>query len=126
MVRRVLTGVSLGFTSLTDDEARELHRLSGIYWKKARRCEEAKSYLSGSVMLGLALEAFLLLTVYYYDDDAEGQDWLPIEVGEQSLYWIGIWRSHRERQRLRDGCPPVWTWAATGSAERHGSVIMPR
>jgi hypothetical protein len=32
----------MSFTTLSDDEERELHGLSSVYWKEARRCKEAK------------------------------------------------------------------------------------
>ena len=40
------------FTTLTDDEERELHRVQRVYWREALRCEEAKAHLAGCVMLG--------------------------------------------------------------------------
>src|SRR5262245_25832751 len=36
---------SMSFTTLSDDEERELYRLSSLYWKEALRCEEAKAFL---------------------------------------------------------------------------------
>ena len=33
------------FTTLTDEEEKELYRLSRFYWREALRCEEAKAYL---------------------------------------------------------------------------------
>jgi len=59
------------FTTLTDEEEKELHRLSRFYWKEARRCEEAKAYLAGCVMLGSALETILILMVNCNPDEAE-------------------------------------------------------
>jgi hypothetical protein len=47
------------FTTLNDEQERELYRLSRPYWKEALRCEEAKAFLAGSVRLGSALETLL-------------------------------------------------------------------
>lgn len=58
------------FKTLTDEEERELHRLSGFYWKEARRCEEAKAHLAGTAMLGSALETLLILMVNAFEDEA--------------------------------------------------------
>ena len=41
----------------TEEEEREFWRLYRFYWREAERCEEAKAYLAGCVMLGSALEA---------------------------------------------------------------------
>jgi hypothetical protein len=49
--------------TLQDDEEKEFYRLSRFYWKEAVRCEEAKAYLAGCVMLGSALETLLILMV---------------------------------------------------------------
>lgn len=42
------------FTTLRDEEEKELYRLSRFYWQEAIRCEESKAYLAGCVMLGSA------------------------------------------------------------------------
>ena len=42
----------MAFTTLTDEEEKELNRLSRFYWQEALRCEKAQAYLAGSVMLG--------------------------------------------------------------------------
>ena len=54
------------FTTLTDEEEKELYQLNRFYWKEALRCEEAKAYLAGCVMLGSALETMLTLMVNCY------------------------------------------------------------
>ena len=41
----------MSFTTLSDDEERELHRLSHVYWKEALKCEKAKAFLAGSVLV---------------------------------------------------------------------------
>jgi hypothetical protein len=40
---------NMPFTILTDEEEKELHRLSQFYWKEALRCEQSKAYLAGCV-----------------------------------------------------------------------------
>jgi hypothetical protein len=47
--------------TLTEDEEKELWRVNRFYWREAERCEEAKAYLAGCVMLGSALENILIL-----------------------------------------------------------------
>ena len=61
----------MGFTTLTDQEERELHRLSRVYWQEALRCEEAKAYLAGCVMLCSALETMLILMINCYSEEAD-------------------------------------------------------
>ena len=38
-----------------DEEEKERFRLQRFYWKEAIRCQDAKAYLAGCVMLGSAL-----------------------------------------------------------------------
>jgi hypothetical protein len=71
----------MGFTTVTDQEERELHRLSRFYWKEAMRCEEAKAYLAGCVMLGSALETLLILMVNCYAEQAESTGQAPKRGG---------------------------------------------
>lgn len=70
------------FTMLTDEEEKELYRLNHFYWKEARRCEEAKAYLAGCVMLGSALETLLTLMVNIYSDEAEQTGKVPTAKGK--------------------------------------------
>jgi hypothetical protein len=51
------------FTTLTEDQEKELWRLQRYYWKEALRCEDAEAYLAGCVMLGSALETILVLMI---------------------------------------------------------------
>jgi hypothetical protein len=46
----------MSFDTLSDDDSKELYRLSRFYWREARRCEKAGAYLAGCVVLGSALE----------------------------------------------------------------------
>lgn len=64
--------------TLTEEEEREFWRLYRFYWREAERCEEAKAYLAGCVMLGSALEALLILMVDVYDEQAAATGKVPI------------------------------------------------
>ena len=70
------------FATLCDEEERELHRLSSFYWKEALRCEEAKAYLAGCVMVGSALETLLILMVNGFADEVEATGTIPIRKGK--------------------------------------------
>jgi hypothetical protein len=59
------------FRALTEEETTELWRLNRFYWKEAKRCEEAKAYLAGCVMLGSVLENILILMISLYAEDAD-------------------------------------------------------
>lgn len=68
-------------TTLTDEEEKELRRLHRFYWKEALRCEGAKAYLAGCILLGSALEAMLILMVNAYSEDAEKTGRIPRSKG---------------------------------------------
>jgi hypothetical protein len=70
------------FATLTDDQEKELYRLSRFYWQEALRCEKAKAYLGGCVMLGSALETLLVLMVNIHSDDAEKTGKVPHKKGK--------------------------------------------
>lgn len=70
------------FETLSEKEAAEFWRLSGVYWREARRCEAAKAYLAGCVMIGSALETLLCLMVDAHDEEAECTDKVPIRGGK--------------------------------------------
>src|SRR5580698_8935574 len=70
------------FPTLTEDEEKELWRLNRFYWKEAQRCEEAKAYLAGCVMLGSALENILMLMISLYHDDADRTGKVPLVKGK--------------------------------------------
>ena len=55
---------------LSKDEANELFRLYKFFIQEADRCKEAKAYHAGSVMLGSALEAILVLFVDMYPEES--------------------------------------------------------
>ena len=65
------------FTTLTDEQEKELSRLSRFYWQEALRCERAKAYLAGSVMVGSALETLLILMVNCHPEEAEATGKIP-------------------------------------------------
>ncbi len=70
------------FATLTDGEEKELYRLQRLYWNEALRCEEAKAYLAGCVMLGSALETLLILMINCYDDEADKTGKVPTAKGK--------------------------------------------
>jgi hypothetical protein len=70
------------FTTLTDEEEKELNRLSRFYWQEALRCQEAKAYLAGCVMLGSALETLLILMVNVYSDEVDQTGKVPMVQGK--------------------------------------------
>jgi hypothetical protein len=51
---------TMPFTTLTDDQEKELYRLQRLYWREALRCEDSKAYLAGCVVVGSALETLLI------------------------------------------------------------------
>ena len=61
----------MAFTTLTEDEEKELYRLQRYYWQEAIRCEQSKAYLAGCIMLGSTLEALRSLMVNCHDGEAE-------------------------------------------------------
>ena len=72
----------MAITSLTDEEQKELWRLQRFYWKEAIRCEEAKAYLAGCVMLGSALETVLILMIDVHSLEAENTGKVPNSNGK--------------------------------------------
>lgn len=68
-------------TTLTDEEEKELWRLSRFYWQEALRCERAKVYLAGCVMVGSALETLLILMINCFSDEAERTGQIPLKKG---------------------------------------------
>lgn len=44
----------MSFDALDDHAEREFYRLYKYYWREAQRCQEAKAWLAGCVMLGSA------------------------------------------------------------------------
>jgi hypothetical protein len=70
------------FATLDDEEEKEVLRLSRFYWQEAKRCEKAKAYLAGCVMLGSALETFLMLMVNLFEDEASQTGKIPMRRGQ--------------------------------------------
>jgi hypothetical protein len=69
-------------TPLSDEEHKELWRLNRFYWKEALRCEAAKAYLAGCVMLGSALETVLIIMVDLDADEVEKTGRIPTSKGK--------------------------------------------
>ena len=57
-------------------------RLQRLYHREARKCEKAKAYLAGCVMLGAALEAGLVAMVHCFPDEAARAEGVPHVKGE--------------------------------------------
>lgn len=72
----------MAFTTLTDEQEKELWRLNKFYFEEAKRCESAKAYLAGCVMLGSALETLLTLMVSVYSDEAEQTGKVAMKKGQ--------------------------------------------
>lgn len=65
------------FITLTDEQERELSRLSRVYWREALRCEKAKAYLAGCIVLGSALETLLILMINCFPNEADQTGKVP-------------------------------------------------
>ncbi len=55
----------------SEDEEKELWRLSRFYWKEALRCEKSNAHLAGCAMLGSALETLLILMISAHSEEIE-------------------------------------------------------
>jgi hypothetical protein len=69
------------FTTLTDQEEKELWRVSRFYWQEALRCARVKAYLAGCVTLGSALETLLILMINCFSDEVERTGQIPLKKG---------------------------------------------
>ena len=67
----------MGLTKLTEQQQKEFQRLSRIYWREARKCESAKAYLAGCVMIGSYLETLLITMMDCYSEEADGTGKAP-------------------------------------------------
>jgi hypothetical protein len=56
--------------ALTEEQYNEVLRLGRAYHREALRCKDANAYLAGCIMMGAALEAFLLAFIDCYLDEA--------------------------------------------------------
>lgn len=63
--------------SLTDEQFSALLRLSNLYRRQALRCLDAKAYIAGSVMVGAALEAYLVALVHVREEEVITWPYLP-------------------------------------------------
>lgn len=104
------------FTTLTDEEEKELWRLSQLYWREGQRCEQAKAYLAGCVMLGSALETLLILMINCYPDEAEHTGQVPTVKGKPKplLGWKFV-------DLLRIAKAAQWLPAALTSSDKWSS-----
>jgi hypothetical protein len=70
------------FVTLTNEEEKELSRLNKFYFEEAKRCESAKAYLAGCVMLGSALETLLILMINAFSEEADQTGKVPMKKGQ--------------------------------------------
>lgn len=70
------------FTTLNDEQEKQLWRLSRFYWQEALRCERAKAYLAGCIMLCSAFENLLILMINVFPDEAESTGVIPLKKGK--------------------------------------------
>jgi hypothetical protein len=68
---------NVSFATFGEGDAKELYRLSHLYWKEAKFCEKAGAYLAGCVMLGAALETMLRLMIYVHHEEAAAAGGFP-------------------------------------------------
>lgn len=80
----------MALATLTDEEAKELYRLHRLYYREARKCETAKAYLAGCVLLGSALETMLMLMVNVFPEEAEETGNVP--QGKHDVKPLREWR----------------------------------
>jgi hypothetical protein len=72
----------MSFTTLTDEQEKELWRLSRVYWQEALRCEKAKAHLAGCITLGSALETLLIMMINCFPDEASQTGKTPVHKGK--------------------------------------------
>ena len=70
------------FATLTDEKKKSSTGYNASTGSQALRCEGAKAYLAGCVMLGSALETILILMVNIYADEAEQTGKVPTKKGQ--------------------------------------------
>jgi hypothetical protein len=103
------------FTTLTDEQEKELYRLQRFYWQEALRCEESKAHLAGCVMLGSALETILILMVNVYSEEAEQTGKVPMKKGQPKplLEWqfVELLRVAKAAQWLPSTLNPDDRWS---------------
>jgi len=66
---------------LSDDVFNEVIRLANQYRREAEKCQEAKAYLAGCVMIGAAFEAVLLSFANCYPEEASKATTAPRRKG---------------------------------------------
>lgn len=103
------------FTTLTDEEEKELYRLQRFYWREARQCQDSKAYLAGCVMLGSSLEALLILMVNIFPVEAESTGQAPTAKGQPKalLEWnlSDLLRVAKAAAWLPGGLAPTDAWS---------------
>jgi len=67
---------------LSEETFNEVLRLSRMYHREAERCQNAKAFFAGCVMIGAAFEAFLLSFADCYPDEAMNSTAAPKDKGK--------------------------------------------
>lgn len=131
-VKEPAGGRVASFATLTDNEEKELYRLHRLHYREARRCEIAKAYLAGCVMLGSALEAMLVLIVLMvkpYPEEAEQTGRIPRYRNRPKA--LRHWRVEELLRVVKGACwlpfgLSGWMWKRMiGLREKRGLVITP-
>ncbi len=63
--------------SLPDDKYKEIIRLSRLYYRQAKRCQDGKAFLAGCIMMGASLEATLLGFTNCFPEEAASSIFAP-------------------------------------------------
>ncbi len=78
------------FAEMSEDDFNELMRLIRMYLKEAKKCQDAKSYLAGCVMVGGAMEGVLTAAVSMFPQEVKVSKRLPRD-GKQQIKSVLDW-----------------------------------
>jgi hypothetical protein len=105
---------SMSKFELTEEQYNEVIRLSGVYYREAKRCMGSKAYLAGCIMMGAALEATLLAFANCYSDEALRSTIAPTKRGK--IKPLADWRLQellavaKEQRWLQSSLSPNEEW----------------
>ena len=75
--------VTAEFPELAAAEQDELWRIYKLYWREARRSQDADAHLAACIMLGSALETLLILMINTYSEEAFATGKWPTRSGDR-------------------------------------------
>lgn len=81
MVGRPMTTAASPF-ALSDEHFDALLRLTDLYRRQALKCRNAKAYTAGAVMVGAALEAYLMALVHVREEEVITWPHMPKKKGQ--------------------------------------------